>query len=252
MKNLIYLSLFILAGCGSGVTLTSSYPQPNANQPSPNPVPVNTNPNQQVPNWTTPEPNNNMGIGPVIVSKSNFYFAGDFQIMNGTPLFYDCMAGANIPIATDKGIYQEVASRYNSLVTNQGDILRAQFRGYFVDEPTSDYPKKLVISYINDLAAGPICERQKELPGNWSASLIGSEKGSVTLSMTNTFDFTCEIVTNTGTEKISGSWMMTSGQEIVLFYTTVSRLMGHSIAFNPNNMTLFIPTQSGTLIFKKQ
>lgn len=246
-KFAFFASLFLLAACGSTTTISTTSPT----SPSPS-VSQNTGqPNQPV-NFTPPIPKSVMdGIGPVNIAESNFYFAGDFQVADGMPLFYDCMAGANIPIATDKGVYQELLTRYNNMASTSGEVLRARIHGYFVNEPTVDYPKKLVVTYVNSLTKGTICDRQKQLPGVWTADLIGTEKGTVVLKLTNTFDFTYDITTASGTNTIRGSWMMTSGGEIGLFYLDITKLLGHSIAFNPNNMTLFMPTQTGTLIFKK-
>ena len=247
MKNLVYLTSILLVACGSGATMTTSTPSPVPPTTTQTPYQI-----EQKANWTTPAPTNmNQGVGPVNLAESNFYFAGDFQIMESIPLFYDCMAGANIPIATDKGIYDQLATQYKNKITSAGEILKAQLHGYFINEATVDYPKKLVITYINDLSKGTICPRQKELPGTWTANLIGAQKGTVTLTLTNTFDFKCKITTDNGTEDVAGSWMMTSAQEIVLLFTTRTKYLGNNVAFNPNNMTLFIPTQTGTLIFKK-
>ncbi|MEG0993239.1 MAG: hypothetical protein RR212_06475 [Bacteroidales bacterium] len=244
MRKLIFISLIVLSACGSSAVMTTGSSTPMNQTPAQN---------QQSPNFTPPVPASTFqGIGPVNIAESNFYFAGDFQILDGMPLFYDCMAGANIPIATGKGVYKQLADQYKTKITNAGEILRAKIHGYFIDQPTTDYPKQLVVTYVNDLAKGTVCTRQKELPGTWNADLVGATKGTVALTLTNTFDFTAKITTATGTTTIKGSWMMTSPEEIGLFYTDMTTFLGHSASFNPNNMTMFVPTQTGTLILKKE
>lgn len=249
MKKIAILSLLVLAACGSSASLPTGSSSMGGSVP-----PTQQTPQQVIEhsNFTPSIPATAyQGPGPVNLAESNFYFEGDFQIMQGAPLFYDCMAGANIPIATDKGIYQQLADQYKTKATTTGEILKVKLHGYFIDQPTVDYPKQLVITYINDLAKGTICANQKSLPGTWNADLVGAEKGTVALTLTNTFGFMANITTAQGTTMVKGSWMMTSADEIVLIYTDMTTHLGHSVAFNPNNMTLFVPTQTGTLIFKK-
>ncbi|MEG1617254.1 MAG: hypothetical protein RR202_12465 [Bacteroidales bacterium] len=203
--------------------------------------------------WTTPLPSNvGMGIGPVNIAASNFYFEGNLQIIDNMPTFYDCAAGVNLPIATDQGIYSEVSKQYGSAVTEPGGVMRGKFRGYLVDNPGAPYPKKLVITYIvgwqKDAA---MCDQQKVLTGKWNAQLAAAYNGNIVLTLTNDFSFSATISSAKGNSEVKGSWMLTSDTDIVFFYTTINPYMGHSGSYNPKNMTMFVPTSSGTLILKK-
>lgn len=247
MKKLtLFASILALAACGTTTNTTTSVPATPL-------TPAESVPPQRGMALIPTTPNVKVEyLGPANMEQSNFYFAGEFQIIDGKPLFYDCMAGANIPIATNQGDYKELLNHYKNAATSLNEILRAQLRGYFVPEATEDYPKKLVVTYVNSMTKGMPCSRQEQLPGTWTAELTGAQKGTVTLNLTNTFNFSCDITTDSGTNSITGSWMMTSSGEIGLFYSTITKHLGHSVAFNPKNMTLFVPTESGTLTFKKK
>ena len=192
------------------------------------------------------------GVGPVLQSQSNFYFAGDLQITDGKPQFYDCMAGTNIPIATGKGVYSELASLYAAKATHPGEILKAQLHGYFIGQETPDYPHTLVVTYVNSLAKGIVCTQSQSLPGQWTASLPGTTAGTAELTITPTFEFTCKLNVGGQSSAITGSWMMTTGSQIELFYLTDSPYLGHNLAFNPEKGTLFVPTDKGVLTFSRK
>ncbi|MGL4292135.1 MAG: hypothetical protein ACRCSQ_00915 [Bacteroidales bacterium] len=255
MKKLFLFAAVLLSACGTTTISTTGPATPSVPNSSSIPA-IPTQPAQPAYQGGGIGPvivkNMNQGLGPVNIAESNFFFAGDFQIIDNQALFYDCMAGANIPLVTDKGVYNQLAEKYRAMAGTSGEVVRARIHGYFVDRPTSDYPRQLVVTYVNELSQGSICDRTKQLPGTWVAQLIGMEKGTVTLKLDNKFDFTATIAASSGTQNISGGWRMTSPQEVSLFYTTITPLMGNSVSFNPNNMTLFVPTQRGTLIFKKQ
>lgn len=245
MKRLLYPALFLLAACGSGTMVQKTSQTVSPNNLTPAQI-------EQKADWTTPIPSINQGLGPVNMAASNFYYSGDFRIVENQPLFYDCLAGVDIPIATEKGAYQQLKNLYDKTTGTTQSVVRATFRGYLIDNPGNpSSPKQLVVAYVNDLTKNSSCNRQIQLSGKWSAPLIGMEKGRATLELYNNFTFKSIVNSSAGIKEIRGNWNMTSEHTIVLLYETNSINLGHDLSFNPQNMTLFMPTQKGTLILKK-
>lgn len=262
MKKLLLLglSVFLMAACSS--TKQSAYrtqwnasqtPQIQPSAPETGAVP-GMNPYQNTGIGPAVIPNQNMGIGPVNIAASNFYFAGNFQLENGVPVFYDCLAGTNLPIATDQGVYADVLKRYREIAPT-GESVYVKMRGFTIPNPdktSGAYPYKLVISYLNGMQTHRSCNPLQTLVGNWSASLVGAHPGTAYLYIGNDFSFNLEVKTNSQNYKLNGSWNLTGAEELYFFYKEEMKYMGHESTINPNTMTIFLPTPSGTLILKKE
>ena len=125
-------------------------------------------------------------------------------------------------------------------------------RAFTIPNPNAnlgEYPHQLVISYLNGMQPFRACDPAKTLCREWKTSLIGSHKGNVILFMGNDFSFKYIVETEGKTLTLNGSWYMTGVEEISFFFTEEFKYMGHSATINPNTMTLFLPTPTGTLIF---
>jgi hypothetical protein len=192
------------------------------------------------------------GIGPVSMARSNFYFGGILTIGQSSELrLYDCMAGTTIPIAIGRGLSDELVMQYNALTKEAAQPVYANLQGYLINEPTDAYPKKLYVSYIEGLNTDTsVCASTETLPGRWTTTLANNQ-GSIELNITPTFDFTCTINLGKEPTKVAGSWMMTSADQIEFFYLTDSDYLGHNVAFNPQQQTLFVTTAHGVLTFKR-
>jgi hypothetical protein len=192
------------------------------------------------------------GIGPVSMARSNFFFGGVLSVgQSGEPQLYDCMAGTTIPIATGRGLGDDLVKQYDALTKQANQPVYAKLQGYLINEPTDAYPKKLYVSYIGGLDAGTsACASTEALPGRWTA-LLADRQGSIELNITPTFDFTCTINLGKELTTVAGSWMMTSVSQIEFFYLADSDYLGHNVAFNPQQQTLFVTTARGVLTFKR-
>lgn len=269
MKKLFYALGFLLmtAACSTTAPVTSTNP---GTEPQMEPGPVipsgtkgtawgyNTKEMQkkqfqsQEKSNFTPMPTVNQGIGPVNIAASNFYFSGNMQIQNNTPIFYDCAVGANLPIATDKGAYQQVSQAYMKAAATPGAPVHMTFRGYLMDNPGNNSPQSVVITYLSGTSTDTgVCQDGKTLSGSWSASLIGRYQGKADLQLNKDFSFVYKVVSEGNTLEMKGGWMLTSATDVTFFFLEGNNFMGHTASFNPNNMSLFMPTSSGTLIFKK-
>lgn len=195
-----------------------------------------------------------MGLGPVIVSESNFYYSGLFYMNNFNPFFTSCATGTTIPIARENA-FQTLLDKYTAAVPSMDNPVFVQLRGFTqpYTDPNGIAQNRLVVSYVTTLSENTECPESGNIVGTYVSYLPNQQdaQNKVVLSILPNHKFTCAIYNLASQNDLyltNGTWQMTTNQALQFFYETENPYLANSAVINYTNTTINWVLNNGTQI----
>lgn len=206
--------------------------------------------------YTPPSSQNveSMGIGPVIVSESNFYYSGLFYMNNFNPVFTSCATGMTLPIMRESA-FQTLLDKYTAVDPTMENPVFVQLRGF--TQPYTDAAgitqNRLVVSYVTSLTQNTECPEGGNIVGTYVNYLPNQQdaQNKVVFTILPNHQFTCAIynlASQTDLYLTKGSWQLTTNQALALFYQTENPYLSHNLVINYTNTTINWVLNNGTQI----
>ncbi|HAC20752.1 MAG TPA: hypothetical protein DCF91_01480 [Porphyromonadaceae bacterium] len=203
-------------------------------------------------------PNNqkveSMGIGPVIVSESNFYYSGLFYMDNFNPVLTSCATGMTMPIARENA-FQTLLDKYTAEVPTMNNPVFVQLRGF--TQPFTNTSgitqNRLVVSYVTTLTQNTECPEGGNIVGTYVSYLPNQQdaQNKVVFTILPNHQFTCAIynlASQTDLYLTNGTWQLTTNQALALFFETENPYLSHNAVINYANTTINWVLNNGTQI----
>ncbi|MGL6179748.1 MAG: hypothetical protein ACRC13_11205 [Tannerellaceae bacterium] len=185
-----------------------------------------------------------MGIGPVIVSESNFYYSGLFYMNNFNPVFTSCATGMAMPIARESA-FQTLLDKYTAEVPTMDNPVFVQLRGF--TQPYTDAggitQNRLVVSFVTSLTQNTECPEGGNIVGTYVNYLPNQQdaQNKIVFTILPNHKFTCAIYNLTSQNDLyltNGTWQLTTNQVLQLFYETKNPYLANSAVINYTNTTI--------------
>lgn len=190
------------------------------------------------------------------VTRSSYFFSGDFMYFADAATFHDCVTNATIPVAM-QGIYKEVEKKYLDMKLNDKEGINCQIMGYLIDKPAEEegFPIQLVITDLIQFDRTSACHTENVTNAVYAFYIPdqknATEKVSLTLDTNYTFQATTyNLKTKEQLSVVKGQWHRMSDENIV-FLTNDEVYLEGTIDFT--NMDLKLYDNSNKLCdFKKE
>lgn len=245
MKKIILATIMgtILMGSGSMVAQQSITKQNF--QPGMGPGPVIIPQDQQKAGPIIPFQGG--GIGPVVVSQSNFYFSGQFYVDGDKLYFLDCATGRSLPVQKSEQ-YQAVMDKYGHHKYYDFKMNLASFRGFIHQEKME---QSLVVTYLNNMTMGENCPINSNVIGTYVGVSEAPGNGPMLkaiLTMHGNYSFTIRTFNmNTGNllNATYGHWSFTDLGKLALFYTNNDPYLAPQAMYNSNDSQITFTNSQG-------
>lgn len=195
------------------------------------------------------------GVGPVIVSQSNFYFSGQFYIDGNKLFFLDCATGRSIPVQKSDQ-YQAVMDKYGKHKYYDFKMNLATFRGFIHQE---NMEQSLVVTYLNNLTMNENCPINSNVIGTYvgvSEAPNGGPMLKGIMTMHGNYTFTMRTFNmNTGEllNATYGNWSFTGAGKLALFYTNNDPYLAPQATYNVSDgQVQFLNSQGTSFSLSKQ
>ena len=187
-----------------------------------------------------------MGLGPVNVAASNFFFKGELKEQNGKLSLYDCFTSQIIPINNKSAIYTDLFSKFQSLYSAPVFV---DMRGFLTTNKKSQ--TTLTATYLNNIYEAE-CNPSQNITGRWISDSMGTSPEGISLTVNSDYTFNLKFTLPNHQSSINGEWQMISNNSIFFSYQELNQYFSHNGTFSEDNNTLVISTDSGAITLKRR